>query len=155
MTTQMVSIAHRPQVWWRIGLSIVLLVAIAAGVAAREVQTPVQIHASIAAVNGGSVDAAKTHAVISYDVAGWLIWFCTISLLGIWLMWAVHFVRFALAQPRTSVRIFRSVLLMLMLPAGGILAGCGEYHEEKFEEVAPNETAFVIPLSGSKEEQEK
>jgi len=25
-----------------------------------------------------------------------------------------------------------------------LLAGCGEYHEEKFEEVAPNETAFVI-----------
>ena len=97
MTTQMVSIAHRPHVWWRIGLSIVLLVAIAAGAAAREVQTPVQIHASIAAVNGGSVDAARTHAVISYDVAGWLIWFSTISLLAIWLMWAVHFVRFTLA----------------------------------------------------------
>src|SRR6059036_3372400 len=31
MTTQMVSIAHRHYVWWRIALSIVLLVGIAAG----------------------------------------------------------------------------------------------------------------------------
>jgi len=155
MTTQMVSIAQRPYVWWRFGLSIVLLVGIAAGVAAREVQTPVQIRASISAVNGGTVEAAKTHAVVSYDVAGGLIWVCASTLVVTWLMWAVHFVRFVIARPRAAEQIFQSLLAVTFLPVAGLLTGCGEYHEEKFEEVAPNETAFVIPLSGSKEEQEK
>jgi len=155
MTTQMVSIAHRPYVWWRFGLSLVLAAGIIAGMAAREVQTPVQIRASISAVNGGTVEAAKTHAVVSYDVAGWLIWFCAAALVTIWVMWAVHFVRFVIARPRVAEQIFESFVAAMMLPVAGLIAGCGEYHEEKFEEVAPNETAFVIPLSGSKEEQEK
>jgi len=136
-------------------LSIVLLVGIAAGVAAREVQTPVQIHASITAVNGGTVEAAKSHAVVSYDVARWLIWVCASALGVIWFMWAVHFTRFVFARPRHADQVFQCFFSALLLPAAGLLAGCGDYHEEKFEEVAPNETAFVIPLSGSKEEQEK
>src|SRR4051812_9191016 len=155
MNSQLVSIAQRPYVWWRIVLSIALVAGVAGGMAARDVLLPVEIHSAMRAVNGGVSDAAKAHAMISYDLDRWVTWFCVSALGVMWVVWGVHFARFVLARPRKADGVFRCCLAAMLVPAAGLLAGCGDYHEEKFEEVAPNETAFVIPLSGSKEEQEK
>ena len=41
-----------------------------------------------------------------------------------------------IAWRRVAEQILESFLAATMLPLAGLIVGCGEYHEEKFEEVA-------------------
>ncbi|HEV8607524.1 MAG TPA: SPFH domain-containing protein [Tepidisphaeraceae bacterium] len=156
MATLNVSIADRPHVWWRIAMTLMLLPGLGLGMALREAHTLVQTKAAMAAVNGDSAQWALSHAISGSVFFGWALWLYVVFLVLLWSAYLVHLVRFLIARPRREWQLLRLMVVgAFVAPLIGLLGGCGDFHEERFEEVAPNETAFVIPLSGSKEEQEK
>lgn len=121
----------------------------------RQPQSVLQTKTAIASVNSGTATNAVNSVVISADLAGWLVVGALGAFALLWLTFAVDYVKYLFARPRTRGNVGTIALLILSLCGIGSLTGCGTYQEEKYEEVAPNETAFVIPLDGSKEEQEK
>lgn len=148
------SVVVKPHMWWRLLLSVVLGSVIVVGFIAKHGQQLVQTKAALASVNSGTAANAVNNAIISADGAGWMTTIASLLLGLIWAMYAVEYVRFLRATPRLSGNL-PVVLAIVGLIGLASITGCGPYKEEQFEEVAPNETAFVIPLDGSKEEQEK
>ncbi len=155
MANVSVSIVRKPRALWRILLSIPFLVTLTVGIIARSPQTVIQTKAAIAAVNSGTAQNAVSSAIISSDVAGWMVCVSLIVLALTWPVYILDSIQYYRARPRRKgdVSSFSSPLLLFGLLGCFGLTGCGDYQEKKYEEVAPNEAAFVIPLTGTADEQ--
>lgn len=139
---------HPPRIGWRVALSILFLLAgyvVATGY--NIVAGPMEGQFAAGQLGQGTPEANIASRALAQTDVPRIVWSVAFALTTVlWVWFAVKYFRFTQTKPTAA---------LLILAALSGVVGCGPVKKEQFVEIQDHETAFLVPLEGGTEGQEK
>ena len=110
-------------------------------------QGPIEGSLGAAQISGSNVDYAASRALATGSIPR-IMWFVAIAAL------VITWVSALFTKKKSGDKIGMMAMLALIF-VSSTLTGCGDAQKEIYIEVGPSETAFYVPLEGSKDDQKK